>query len=192
VVSALLMLLCLKWFLFDGTLGEGLAVAPAVWPFANLFVANGGVLALAVVWLRPLRDQPETGRRFVGWWLFGLGFVLANVETLRSIDVLVPRAVAGLGSPGLVQNAALTALWSLTALGMIVVGFVTKSTAIRFVALGLFAITVVKMVVVDMSNVETIVRVFSMMIFGIVLFVVSYLYHRLPRNGAPAQPQGLP
>jgi uncharacterized membrane protein len=191
LTSAMLLLLCLKWFVVDGLMREMVTPPPAYWPFANVFLASAGLLALGAVLLRPMRDEPAAAARFMGWWLFGLAFVALNVEVLRTVEWLRPERIAWLGSTDLVQNVALTLLWSLTALGLIVFGFVRKSRHVRFVAFGLFALTVGKIVVVDMANVETILRVISLMLFGIVLFVVSYLYHRAPPNGA-LRAQGMP
>jgi uncharacterized membrane protein len=184
LMGVLLMLLSVKWLMFEGITMEAAAPAGAArsgLPVFNLFTLNGLILAGAIVLLSPLRDVPAVGRRFVAWWIAALAFGLVNIQALRGVDYFmngmdVEKSV--LGRPEFVKSAALTGLWACFACVMIGVGFVRKSPSVRYVAWALLALAVAKIVFVDLATVDTPLRVLAFMTLGILLFVVSYLYHR--------------
>ena len=74
--------------------------------------------------------------------------------------------------------AAISVLWALFSIVMMVLGFLKVKASLRQCAIGLFGITLIKVFFVDMSNVSTPYRVVSFMILGIMLIGASYLYHR--------------
>ena len=123
--------------------------------------------------------------------MFAIGFALLNIELTRTVEYLVKEPIPGWGSSTLLQNVTLTALWSVTALVMLGIGFLVKSTAMRYVALMLFAVSVLKILIVDMASVDTMLRVLSLLAMGVMLFVVSFWYHKSSGrngNGSPVTP----
>ena len=65
---------------------------------------------------------------------------------------------------------------------MIAVGFLRQSPSVRYVALALLALAIAKIVFLDLATVETPLRILAFMTLGILLFIVSYLYHRHVRQ----------
>ena len=188
LIGVLLMLLSVKWLMYEGITMEAAPLAGEArsgLPLINLFTLNGVILAGAIVLLSPLRDVPAVGRRFVAWWITALAFGLVNIQALRGVDYLMSGVDVGksvLGRPEFVKSVALTGLWALFASVMIAWGFMRKAPSVRYVALALLAVAVGKVVFVDLATVETPLRVLAFMTLGIVLFVVSYLYHRHVRQ----------
>jgi len=100
-------------------------------------------------------------------WLFAL-FVILNIETIAFFTEYGPGA----------RLAAVSVLWTLFSIGMIVKGFVDNNAAIRVVSLVLFLITLVKVFIFDMAQVATPYRILSFIVLGLVMILCSYLYYR--------------
>jgi uncharacterized membrane protein len=76
------------------------------------------------------------------------------------------------------QQLALSAVWLLYSIGLMVVGIWRRTAALRIMAIILFGITIVKIFVYDLSFLETLYRIFSFIGLGLILLIVSYLYQR--------------
>ncbi len=74
--------------------------------------------------------------------------------------------------------AAISVLWTVFSVGLMVLGFRHSSAALRRTAIGLFGATVLKVFLSDMANVSTPYRILSFIILGLVLTGTSYLYYR--------------
>jgi uncharacterized membrane protein len=184
LMGVLLMLLWVKWLMFDGITIEAapiLGQTQSHVPLFNLFTLNGILIAAAILFLSPFREVPTVGRRFIAWWITALAFTLLNIQALRGVDYFmagIDLQNSPLGRPEFVKSVALTALWALFASGMIAWGFTRKSPSIRYVALALLALAVVKILFVDLATADTPLRFLAFMTLGILLFIVTYLYHR--------------
>ncbi|KJR41846.1 hypothetical protein MCHI_002266 [Candidatus Magnetoovum chiemensis] len=73
--------------------------------------------------------------------------------------------------------AAISVLWTLFSASLMVIGFIINSHTLRIVSFVLFGITIFKVFVLDMAKFSTPYRIISFMILGIVLILMSYLYH---------------
>lgn len=82
-------------------------------------------------------------------------------------------------------HAALSCAWSVYAAALLALGFRFRVRALRYVALGMFGLTVAKVMLVDLSRVEQIYRVTSFLVLGVLLFAVSWLYHRAGARRGP-------
>jgi uncharacterized membrane protein len=183
LIGVLLMMLTVKWFAYEGIYAQFNSVQNAV-PLFNVFTLNGIFLSAAILFLNPLQSNPVAGRRFVGWWLTAVAFLLANVQTLQAVDYFMTSAQPGLGTPELMKDVSLTALWALWACVMVGIGFSRKSPWIRYVALVLMAAAVIKIVFVDMASAGELPRVAIFMLLGTLLFLISYFYSRHTRETA--------
>lgn len=114
----------------------------------------------------------ETARAFLrGSYaaLFGLLlFAVLNVEVLAYFNEAAPRACA----------AAVSVLWTLYSIALMVLGFGWRFGALRFAALALFTLTLVKIFLVDMANASTPFRIVSFMVLGAVMIGASFLYYK--------------
>lgn len=98
----------------------------------------------------------------------GLLFIVLNVETASFFHDYLLAA----------RFAAISVLWTLFSIGLIIKGFKDNNSLLRKVSLGLFLITIVKVFLFDMSNISTPYRIISFIVLGIILVMTSYLYHR--------------
>lgn len=86
--------------------------------------------------------------------------------------------------------AALSVLWGVYAIALLVVGLRTGTQAVRMAGLGFFGVTLLKVMGVDMAQVSTPYRIISFVALGLLLVSASYLYHRFrPRITAPSPPE---
>jgi uncharacterized membrane protein len=74
--------------------------------------------------------------------------------------------------------AAISVLWTLFSVGLMLIGFRQNSAAARKTSFGLFLVVVLKVFLFDMANISTPYRIISFIILGLVLVGTSYLYHR--------------
>jgi uncharacterized membrane protein len=95
-------------------------------------------------------------------------FVMLNVETSAFFHEYLPAA----------RFAAVSVLWAVFSVFLMLKGFRDNSAAVRRTALGLFSLTLLKVFSVDMSNISTPYRIVSFIILGLMLVGTSYLYYK--------------
>ncbi len=81
--------------------------------------------------------------------------------------------------PQLAMHATLSVFWSLSAMALLILGFLRRVAPLRYLALGLFAVTIVKVFLFDLARLEMIYRIVSFMVLGVLLLFASWLYQRL-------------
>jgi uncharacterized membrane protein len=74
--------------------------------------------------------------------------------------------------------AAISVLWTLFSVVLMLLGFRKNNPMLRKVSFGLFLVVVIKAFLFDMSNFSTPYRIISFIILGHVLVGTSYLYYR--------------
>src|SRR5499427_2878103 len=120
-------------------------------------------------------------------------FVLSQAWT-RYQNVSL-REARGVGRSGLAAEirwktqVGLSVLWTIYAGLTLAWGFLRRSTALRYAALGLFGFVILKVFVVDLASVKTLYRMLSFLILGVVLLLVGLLYQKASRR--PRAPDGL-
>ncbi|MCL2647103.1 MAG: DUF2339 domain-containing protein [Phycisphaerales bacterium] len=191
VALILLVITSMKWMLYDGIANSilepvgydgKLGFLP---PFVNLFVLSGILLMAGIYFSQLLRKRLESGpylseqlnnQHLVlrAWWITLLAFVALNVEAIRCVDYWPPPGVDLL----ILKNVIVSVLWGVLGLLGILVGFRRRVASVRWVALALLGITVAKVLLIDMAKVETVFRVLSFAVLGIVLLLVSFVYHK--------------
>lgn len=95
-------------------------------------------------------------------------FIALTVETSSFFYVYVLQA----------RFAAISVLWTLFSVGLMLIGFRQNSAATRKSSFGLFLVVALKVFMFDMANISTPYRIISFIILGLVLVGTSYLYHR--------------
>ena len=131
---------------------------------AGLF-RSAQLLATADPALQPWSGKPASVL-FGGWAI--LCFVVLNYEVSAFFHDYAPQA----------HFAAISVLWALCSIALVVVGFLHNQVRLRQCALWLFAVTVLKVFVVDLANVSTPFRIISFVVLGLMLIGASYLYYR--------------
>lgn len=150
--------------------------------FITMAVLSGALLSAGYMTLRAgLRslseDVKDAGLVFAVW--AGLLFVMLNVETSGFFHDYLPAA----------RFAALSVLWTVFAVILMIKGVRDNISPVRKVSFGLFLVTLLKVFLFDMSDVSTPYRIISFIILGLVLVGTSYLYYKF-RDRLTA-PQGL-
>jgi uncharacterized membrane protein len=78
----------------------------------------------------------------------------------------------------LAQNLALSVLWLVYAILLLVAGVVKKSAVARWQALALLGVVIVKVFFFDLSFLARFYRIFSFFLLGLALLLVSFFYQR--------------
>ena len=128
--------------------------------------------------------EPVLGRwqPTVTAWLYGafatLLFCVLTIEVSAYCYEHAPQA----------RFAAMSVLWTLFAIALMLLGFRYQQARVRLVSLGLFGVTVLKVLVADMANVSTPFRIVSFVVLGLMLIGASYLYYRYRGHLLPTPP----
>lgn len=111
-----------------------------------------------------------TGRDSDGFFaLLGIVlFIVLNTETSLFFGDYLTAA----------RFAAISVLWTIFSVVLMMLGFREKSSLLRKISLCLFAVTLGKVFLFDMENVSTPYRIISFIILGLVLVGTSYLYYK--------------
>jgi hypothetical protein len=103
------------------------------------------------------------------YMFFGIAlFIVLNMETSLFFRDYLPAA----------RFAALSVLWTVFSVALMLLGFKENHPVLRKVSLGLFAVTLGKVFLFDMENISTPYRIISFIILGLVLVGTSYLYYK--------------
>jgi hypothetical protein len=129
------------------------------------------IALLLVAWLdrtsRVAGSHPGLNRAFEFIGVTSL-FVFANLELYRFTNQFMHR----------IQTAGLSVLWSVFAVGLMLVGIWMRRKVYRIAAIGLLISTVLKVLAYDTAEVSTPYRILSCIVLGSILMAVSFLYHR--------------
>ncbi|HOW54206.1 MAG TPA: DUF2339 domain-containing protein [Syntrophorhabdaceae bacterium] len=98
----------------------------------------------------------------------GLLFIVVTLETSAYFHDYLGQA----------RFAAISVVWTLFSMSIMVLGFSRNNDRMRKVALGLFFVTVLKVFFFDISRISTPYRILSFIVLGLILILVSYLYNK--------------
>jgi len=126
---------------------------------------------LFIVWLdrtgRVATSHPRLNRAFELLGVVSLfGFV--NLELDRFTNQFVRR----------IELAGFSVLWSVFAIGLMLVGVWKRRKVYRVSAISLLIVTVLKVLAFDTAEVSTPYRIISCLVLGAILVAVSFLYYR--------------
>jgi uncharacterized membrane protein len=126
---------------------------------------------LLVVWLdrtgRVAGSHPRLNGALEWLGIVSL-FGFLNLEWYRFANQFTPR----------IGLAGFSVLWSLFAVGLILLGVWMRRKIYRVSAISLLIVTVLKVLVFDTAEVSTPYRILSCLVLGIILMAVSFLYYR--------------
>jgi len=187
----LLLLTVGKLVLYDYGEIFGLRLETLVYTpgFAGLLLERWSTLALvlgALLRSAQMLSSSDTvlgeRQRTLAVGLYGtfatLLFVVLTIEVSAFCATQAPQA----------RFAAVSVLWALFSIALMLLGFWRQQAQLRLVALGLFGMTVLKVFVADMANVSTPFRIVSFVVLGLVLIGASYLYYRYRSMWLPTTP----
>ncbi len=95
-------------------------------------------------------------------------FGFANLELYRFANQFMRR----------IELASFSVLWSVFAVGIILVGVWMRRKVYRVSAISLLIVTVLKVLAYDTAEVSTPYRILSCLVLGAILVAVSFLYYR--------------
>lgn len=123
----------------------------------QVFTALAGVLGVLLLW-----------------------FVL-SVDTYGYFHALADSQLSGEEAVRMrwLGQVALSALWSVYALGVLAVGFVRRVPTVRWTALFIFAMTIGKVFLHDMAGLKEIYRILAFFILAILLGLAGWAYQRI-------------
>ncbi len=109
-----------------------------------------------------------------------LWFVL-SVDTYGYFHALADSQLGGEEAERMrwLGQVALSALWSVYALGVLAVGFVRRVPTVRWTALFIFAMTIGKVFLHDMAGLKEIYRILAFFILAILLGLAGWAYQRI-------------
>jgi uncharacterized membrane protein len=132
---------------------------------AAVALAIVAAAATACAWL--LREHERAG--LLGWVA---GAALVYLASIAVVDR------AGAGQPG---QIALSALWSVAGLGLLVFGLVRDARSLRSGGVALLCLAVTKVFVYDLSRLASGYRVVSFLALGMLLLMGAFAYQRKRR-----------
>jgi uncharacterized membrane protein len=144
---------------------------------------------VAYLMTREKKTSPETGviatiftvaANVFTLWIISFE-IWSYFDTLRD-SVWTGRMVES--SPGILKNAqnlAITALWAVYAVAMLVIGIIRRLRVARLTALAFLGIAILKVICYDIWALETIYRVIACVGLGVLLLASAYLYQRYRR-----------
>src|SRR6185369_683805 len=122
--------------------------------------------------LRAAEPVLEPWQPSITTWLYGaFTLLLFCVLTFEVSAYFYARALQA-------RFAAISVLWTLYAIALMLLGFRYQQARLRLVSLGLFGMTILKVFLADMARVSTPFRIVSFVVLGLMLIGASYLYYR--------------
>jgi uncharacterized membrane protein len=98
---------------------------------------------------------------------------------LGSVLIVDTVGVYGFGETRQAGQAWLSAFWTVTGLGAVVVGLVRRRADVRLAGLALLGVAIVKVWTYDLAELDELARVLSFVGLGLLLLVGAYAYARI-------------
>ena len=150
----------------------------------RLWVLGGCVVALVVVGLTaPVRQHRTVILAVAGGaalYAVSLGILeLAERVSSASVETDFERG-----------HTAVSAVWALVGLGLLVVGLLRSSAALRYGGLALFGLSLAKIFVYDLAELSSVARAFSFIVVGALLLAGGFFLQRLSGRLGPRDASG--
>jgi uncharacterized membrane protein len=149
------------------------AIFEGVRSLAEAAVAIAACVAAAFAFARIARRVTPEGSEvaaFVG---------AAGLVYLGSVLIVDTIGVYGFGETRQSGQAWLSAFWTVTAIGAVIVGLLRRQAAVRLGGLALLAVAIVKVWTYDLAELDELARVLSFVGLGLLLLVGSFAYARI-------------
>lgn len=170
------------WLAALGLLGlDALAVLAEVTPLDRLLVADAhpaaGVLALvAVIGAAGVLALTGPHARRLAKVAAALGLYAVSLVVL---EVAVRLSTAGLETDFERGHTAVSVVWALTGLGLLVAGITRRAATVRYAGLVLFGLTLGKIFLYDLAELSSVARAMSFVAVGGLLLVGGFFVQRL-------------
>jgi uncharacterized membrane protein len=106
------------------------------------------------------KDKTESEREFWQYYLVG-GVLLTTVLLMLEL-----------------KGGLISAVWTIQAIIILIVGFKYGLSFVRKVGIGLFLITIFKVFIFDLSGLDTLYRIMSFLVLGAILLLASFVYSK--------------
>ena len=165
----------------SGNIQRALVFNPRFATYVVAIAILGGIVAAGEKFASE-REMP-----FVKTAGLALNLLALIALTLEAHDYFSRQMTATYGLPDfylhqrqidLAWNFSYSAIWLVYGAGMMAFGFWKRDSFVRWQALVLMALTIVKVFTYDSWSLEKVYRVLSFIGLGVMLMVVSYIYHR--------------
>ncbi len=148
-------------------------------PGAAVWVLAGCVVALVAVAFTATDDELRVPLAAVAG---GLGLYAASLALLELAERLSSASVETDFERG---HVAVSALWALVGLGLLVAGLLRGSSAVRYAGLALFGVSLAKIFLYDLAELSSITRAFSFIFVGALLLAGGFFLQRLSDRLGP-------
>jgi LPXTG-motif cell wall-anchored protein len=108
-----------------------------------------------------------------------------TILTILSSELLSILELSGVTNG---YKLALSILWGVYALYLIIWGFAKDHAYLRIAGIGLFAITLLKLFFYDMADMEAIAKTIVLIILGVLLLVASFVYNKRKKKESSELP----
>ena len=157
-------------------------LAASAGPADGLWVLLGCLVALVVVGVtcrdRDLRLGIEVIAGGIALYALSLGILeVAERVSSASVETDFERG-----------HTAVSGLWALVGLGLLVAGLLRGSAAIRYGGLALFGLSLAKIFLYDLSSLSSVARAFSFIFVGGLLLAGGFFLQRLSDRLGPPKP----
>ena len=151
-------------------------------PAGGVWVLASCILAIAVIAVTAPGARERLGLAAVAGGLALYGLSLGILE-------IAVRATGGSVETGFERgHTAVSALWALLGLSLLVVGLLRGSVAIRYAGLALFGLSLAKIFLYDLSSLSSVARAFSFILVGALLLAGGFFLQRLSDRIGPPRP----
>ena len=152
-------------------------------PAQTLWVLVGCVLALGVV---ALTAEIQTHRFAL---LVVAGGIALYALSLAILEVAERVSTASIATDFERGHTAVSGLWALVGLALLVIGLLRRSAFLRYCGLALFGLSLAKIFLYDLAELSSVARAFSFILVGGLLLAGGFFLQRLSdRMGSPRPP----
>ena len=151
-------------------------------PAEGLWVLAGCILALAVA---AASAPVELHRVVLGAIAGGVALYAVSLGILELAELVSTASVETDFERG---HTAVSALWALLGLALLVVGLLRGSAPIRYAGLALFGLSLAKIFLYDLAELSSIARAFSFIFVGGLLLAGGFFLQRLSDRIGPRAP----
>jgi uncharacterized membrane protein len=142
-------------------------------PAAGLWALLGCVAGLVIVALAASVEQHRFGVAAVA------GGVALYAVSLGMLEIAERVSTASVETDFERGHTAVSALWALVGLALLVAGLLRGSSALRYGGLVLFGLSLVKIFLYDLAELSSVARAFSFILVGALLLAGGFFLQRL-------------
>ena len=152
-------------------------------PASALWVLVGCIAAAAAVAVSAASERDRVVLEAV------TGGLALYAVSLGILDIAERISTASIATDFERGHTAVSGLWALIGLGLLVAGLLRGSAAIRYGGLVLFGVSVAKIFLYDLSELSSIARAFSFILVGGLLLAGGFFLQRLSDRMGPRTPR---